>query len=103
MAEEFGVSLASILKERGITSKQLADALEISYKTVREWIGPHGRMPRNPDSIRKLTQFLGVSTHRLLFGEEDPQGFSGILPEKTEIHTGLYEITIRKVQTIKKG
>lgn len=94
---EFGVNLALMLKGRKITGKKLAEELGVSYKTVQEWIGPNGRVPRNPDSIKKLAQYLGITTHRLLFGEDDPQSIIGAVLEKTEIHTGLYEITIKKV------
>lgn len=98
----FGEVLEKLMKDKRISTKELASAVGVPAKTVTEWIGKDGRTPRNTDTIKKLSNFFDVSTHYLLFGEEDPKNIINELIEKTEIHTGLYEITIKKVKQ-KKG
>ena len=89
------------MKQRPISTRSLAKKLNIPYKTVQEWIGADARMPRDPSILKKLSGFFDCSIHFLLFGEEDPKSFIGEILEKTEIHTGLYEISIRKIKTKK--
>jgi transcriptional regulator with XRE-family HTH domain len=93
----FGEILESLMKKRKLTIRALAAQLDISPKTVQEWIGKGGRMPRNPDIIKRLAKSFDISVHYLLFGEEDEIGSLKDIFESSEIHTGLYEITIKKV------
>lgn len=99
MTKTFGEVLKQLMSERNLSVSHLAKAINCPPKTVQEWLGPHGRIPRDLDVLKRLAQFFNCSTHSLLFGEEDPRGILGDILEKTEIHTGLYEITIKKVKT----
>ena len=99
MSKTFGEVLKQLMSERNLSVSQLAKAINCPSKTVQEWLGPHGRIPRDLDVLKRLAQHFHCSTHALLFGEEDPRGLIGEILEKTEIHTGLYEITIKKVKT----
>jgi hypothetical protein len=58
-------------------------------------------MPRDPQVLKKLAEYFDCSVYFLLFGEEDPKSLIGEILEKTEIHTGIYEISIKKVKTKK--
>lgn len=93
----FGENLERLMKERRYTVASLAKELGTPSKTVHEWIGKGGRMPRNPEVLRQLSEVLNVSLYCLLYGEEDPRSALSQILEKTEVHTGLYEITIKKV------
>lgn len=93
----FGQNLSELITQRRVKLKELAAALGIPLKTIHEWTGARGRMPRSPEHIRKLAAYFGVSTHFLLFGEEDPRNLVQNLLEKTEIHTGTYEITVKRI------
>lgn len=95
----FGKNLESLMRQKSISARALAKKLNIPYKTVQEWIGTDARMPRDPNILKKLSSFFDCSVYFILFGEEDPKSFIGEILEKTEIHTGLYEISIRKVKT----
>lgn len=97
MGSDFGTILERLLKERRITQKELSKAVSVSAKTVSEWVGKGGRIPRSPKQLKLLANFFGVSVHYLLFGEDDPQTVIENIFEKTDIHTGLYQITIKKV------
>ncbi|MEN0059634.1 MAG: helix-turn-helix transcriptional regulator [Bdellovibrio sp.] len=99
MSKSFGEVLKQLMSERNLSVSQLAKAINCPSKTVQEWLGPHGRVPRDLEVLKRLAQHFNCSTHSLLFGEEDPRGILGDILEKTEIHTGLYEITIKKVKT----
>lgn len=93
---EFGQRLERLCKERGIAVNELARRISISSKTVHEWVGSSGRLPRNPDHIKALAQFFNVGVEFLLFGEENHINLESLI-SKSEIHTGLYEISIRRV------
>lgn len=93
----FGENLERLMKEKRYNVSSLAQELGIPSKTVHEWVGKGGRMPRKPEVLRQLSDVLNVSVYCLLYGEEDPRSALNQILEKTEIHTGLYEITIKKV------
>ncbi len=99
---EFGQRLEKLCKERGIAVNELARRISISSKTVHEWVGLSGRLPRNPEHIKALAQFFGVTVNFLLFGEESHINLESLI-SKTEIHTGLYEISIRRVSPKNNG
>ena len=89
------------MKEKNLSASKLATALGIPSSTIGDWLS--GRVPRNLDQIRQVADFFKVSTHELLFNEPDPRSLiSEILEGGTEIHSGIYEIIVKKIST-KKG
>jgi transcriptional regulator with XRE-family HTH domain len=94
----FGEILEILMADKRISISTLAKDLKVPSRTVQEWIGKAGRVPRNLESIKKLAEYFDVSVHYLLFGEEDPRSLIDNILEKTAIHTGMYEITIKKVK-----
>lgn len=88
------------MTENNLSAKALARKLDVPYNTLQEWLSSK-RIPRNPESLKKIAQCFNVSVHYILFGEEDPVSLVANILDKTEIHTGLYEITIKKVRTKK--
>jgi transcriptional regulator with XRE-family HTH domain len=86
------------MKDRGLSGRELAKQTGLPYKSLAEWIGQGSRFPRDPAALKKLADFFGVSIHHLLYGEEDPQSILAQLIERTEIHTGMYEITVKRVK-----
>lgn len=94
---DFGTQLEKLCRERGISINELARRLSISSKTVHEWVGKSSRLPRNPEHLKKLSEFFSVSLEYLLFGKECDRIFSDSFSMRSDIHTGLYEITIKKV------
>jgi len=94
---EFGDRLKQLMKKKNLTGKKLSRDLNISYNSIQEWLS--SRMPRDPQVLKKLSNYFNVSVYFLLYGEEDPTSLISSILEKTEIHTGLYEITVKKVKT----
>jgi hypothetical protein len=76
--------------------RELAEAIGQPQKSVQEWV-TNDRLPRDLSVVKKMAEALRCSTHRVLFGEDDAASLLTSVFEKTEIHTGLYEITIKKV------
>ena len=98
----FGKVLEKLLKDNGLSIRQFSQKIGVSPKTAQEWVGKEGRFPSSPDIIKKIADLFEVSVHELLFGETDPRELvNSLLNNKTEIHTGLYEITIKKVNVKK--
>jgi len=95
----FGQNLTRLLKAKNLSVREFAKTIEEPVATVNEWCGSTDRIPRSADVIKKIADFFSVTTHELLFGEADPRSLVGEILERTEIHTGLYEITIKKVNS----
>jgi transcriptional regulator with XRE-family HTH domain len=94
----FGEVLRELMLRDRVSVAEIARAIGEPAKTVQEWVGPRGRTPRDLSKLPKLAEFFHVSVHHLLTGQEDPRsGLEGLL-DKTEIHSGMYEITIKKVK-----
>jgi transcriptional regulator with XRE-family HTH domain len=102
MARSFGENLETLMREKRFSVSVIAKELSMPAKTVHEWVGKDGRMPRNPDVLKRLADLLNVTVYFLLYGEEDPRSPLNHFLEKTEIHTGMYEITIKKVNSKSK-
>ncbi len=96
--KKFGDVLQHLMEQKNLSARELASRLGFPAKTVNEWVGKGGRMPRNPDHLKKLADFFQVSLHQLLFGEDDPRSLLSEVLNKTEIHTGLYEISIKRIE-----
>lgn len=92
----FSTSLKNLMRKKGVTTAELARSLSISPKTISDWLS--GRTPRDLAAVRKCAVYLECSVHFLLFGEEDKHSELSSVFESTEIHTGLYEISIKKVK-----
>jgi len=100
MGRVFGNNLMELIKARNLSVAQLAAELKQSRKTVQEWV-TNSRIPRDPLVLKALSERLQVSVHYLLYGYEDSQDLIATILEKTEIHSGLYEISIKRVTTRK--
>lgn len=99
---EFGVNLEKLLEESGVSITQLAKEIGVGKSTVQEWVGKGGRFPSSPKHIKSIAEYFGITTHELMYGVQDQNGLIGQLLNKTMIHSGLYEISISKVD-MKKG
>ena len=94
---EFGNNLRQLLKENKLSVKEFAEKLDMPIKTVTEW-SAKGRLPRDLNVIKKIASILNWSTHRVLFGEEDPKGLIEESLNNLEIHTGLYQISVKRIK-----
>lgn len=92
---EFAKTLRTLIRQRASTTGELAKEINVSPKTINDWLT--GRTPRDLDAVRRCAEFFNVSVHFLLYGEEDRKNFIEDILEKTELHVGLYEITVRRV------
>ena len=79
-----------------MTMTEFAKAIDCSPKTVSEWIIGK-RNPRDLAAVKRCASVFNVSLHYLLFGEEDPINLVYNLVDSIELHTGVYELSVRKV------
>jgi transcriptional regulator with XRE-family HTH domain len=96
---EFAKTLKKIIRQKAMTTGELAKEINVSPKTINDWLT--GRTPRDLDAVKRCAEVLGVTVHYLLYGEEDRRNLIEEILERTEIHTGLYEISIKKVTSQK--
>jgi len=95
----FAANLNKILKEQGITKKALSEATGIPQSTISEWC--NGREPTLSEPVLKLAQYLGTTLEYLVTGKDIEEELlkdivnSGV-EQFTQIHKGIYRITIEK-------
>jgi transcriptional regulator with XRE-family HTH domain len=99
---DFGIRLEKLLKEHKMTISQFARAIGVSPTSAQEWIGRSSRFPSKPKVLRKIAQVFGLSLHELLFGEPDPMAVISQVLEKTDLFTGTFEISIKRVSPAKR-
>ena len=78
----FGKRLKEVLKNKGITQKELARALGIPYTTLNNWI--RGAADPNLSSLIILANYLDVDLHWLITGKYQNNGKA----PKVQIKTG---------------
>jgi hypothetical protein len=91
----FGVNLEDLLGVKCIAIPTFARSIGVNPKTVYEWIGPGGRMPREAMHIKRAAELLQVSVHRLLYGEEESSSCAFL--GEGEGRVVRYEISVRKL------
>jgi len=100
MTNNFGRNIKALLKERNLSVREFARQIHTSQKTVQEWVSSDGnRIPRSAEVLKDIANYFGCSVYFILFGQEDPRSLISEILDKTEIHSGLYEISIKKVKT----
>lgn len=92
---EFAKTLKTVMRQQAISTAELAKEINVSPKTIADWLT--GRTPRDLDAVKRCADHLKVSVHYLLYGQDDRSSLIEDILHKTEIHSGLYEITIKKV------
>lgn len=58
-----------LLESRGISQKQLSDAIQVSTGNISDW--KSGKSSPKPDAIIKIAEYLNVSTDYLLGKETE--------------------------------
>lgn len=90
--------LKKLMNEQNETLASISKAAGVPKSTISEWLG--NRSP-NPVQAVKVANYLGVSLHYLLFGQDDSmEPLQKILKE--DLFKGTFEISIKRVK-IKEG
>jgi len=74
MTQNIGNRIRSLREKHGLTRSQLAKALGLTFQAIFNW-EEAGRVPR-VDTLTRLAEVLGVSTHYLMTGKEDNDAHS---------------------------
>ncbi len=84
-----------MITDKRYSIKEVAKATGVPNSTLSEWL--NNRTPKNPEQVRSVAKFLGVSLHFLLFGEEDSEEpLHKLLKE--DVFNGTFEINIKRVK-----
>lgn len=70
-----GKLIYALRKEKGLTQKQLADAMKISDKTISKW--ERGLGCPDVSLLRELSEVLGVNIEKILLGNLEPNDSDG--------------------------
>jgi len=86
-------NLKRILEEKELSISELARKSGVPKSTLMTWL-----TGRTPDLIQldKVAQYLGTNIESLAFGRKQEDLFTELM-QKVEVHSGLYEISIKKV------
>jgi transcriptional regulator with XRE-family HTH domain len=60
-------NLRKIISDRGLTVRELAEAVGIKRSTLSDWLA--GASPRDLNEVYRLSKHLGISLEALLFNE----------------------------------
>lgn len=92
---KIGQTLSMLMKQKRMSLTEISKNTKVPVSTISEWLS--NRTPKNPVQVSKVSKFLSVSLHFLLFGEEDSsEPIQRII--KNDIFQGTFEITLRKVK-----
>ena len=95
MSTQIGRVLSKIIQERRLQLKEISKATGVPATTLAEWQA--NRTPKNPNQIRAVAKFLGVSLHFLIFGEEDSEEPIQKLI-KEDFFQGTFEISVKRIK-----
>lgn len=73
--KKVGELLCGLRKEKGLTQKQLADAMHLSDRTISKW--ERGLGYPDVSLLRALSDLLGVNIERILQGDLAPNDLDG--------------------------
>lgn len=91
--EYLGKNLQTMMKERGLSVATLARIIGMNKSTLHNYY--NGVIPRNIESLKKLSEYFGIPIDKLLFEEppvEEPPDASDKSQKSIE---GRYEVIIR--------
>jgi Predicted transcriptional regulators len=80
-----GRLIFDLRKEKGLTQKQLADAMNISHKTISKW--ERGLGCPDVSLLHELSEVLSVNIEKILLGDLDPNNTDGGNMKKIQFYT----------------
>lgn len=87
-------NIKNIMGERGESLSSICKKSNLAKGTVAGWM--EGVAPRNLQDLVRLADALNVSLDYLIANRKEEIDLDNLL-KKVELHTGLYEISIKKV------
>lgn len=97
---KLGSKLNKLCKDRGLSLSKLAREAGVPIQTIHAWTT--GRKSVNPVQLKKVSDVLKVSIHRLIFDEPDPYEEVGEEVLK-EIFSGDVRVTLHRIERKKGG
>jgi transcriptional regulator with XRE-family HTH domain len=87
-------NLRNLLNEKNLSVSALARETGVPKTNIQQWL--NGSSP-NIEQLNMVASYFAVSIDYLAFNKEDQDVVSQIF-SKLEVHTGLYEISVKKMQ-----
>ncbi|AHI07277.1 hypothetical protein BDW_13885 [Bdellovibrio bacteriovorus W] len=94
----FGRVLSSIMKEKKLSLKQIANMAGVSISVVSDWTA--GNVPRDLEAVFKLSSALDVEFSMLLLGRIEEKKQSAVLKHlltEEDLFDGFLRVNIKKV------
>ncbi|NUM87856.1 MAG: helix-turn-helix transcriptional regulator [Bdellovibrionales bacterium] len=100
----FGKILRSIMSERGLTVRAVAEMAGVSSSVVQGWISKS--VPHDLAAVSRLAQALGISFKGLLLGQQETVTHATTLEElfeEQDFFEGVCKINIKRLLPRKQG
>ena len=94
--ERTGQLITELRKEKGLTQKQLADALNVTDKAVSKW--ERGLSFPDVSMLEPLSELLGVSIMEILAGERQPKDGTRTREEAQELINASVELSDKEIR-----
>ena len=94
--ERTGQLITELRKEKGLTQKQLADALNVTDKAVSKW--ERGLSFPDVSMLEPLSELLGVSIMEILAGERQPKDGTLTREEAQELINASVELSDKEIR-----
>ena len=97
---QFGKNLNKIMTERGITQKQLSEAVGVSQSRISEWL-KKGARPRTVEVENALAKFLGIPFSELIAETTQVEGVT-IVGEEVRMSKALFDAKEAEIEYLRK-
>lgn len=88
-------NLKQILEDKQLTVSELARKTGVPKSTLLSWLSEKRSSP-DLYQLQKVCEFLGTNIDAVAFNKKSDDIISQLI-DKIEVHSGLYEITVKKV------
>lgn len=87
------INLKKMLEEKKVSVMELARKTGVPKSNISAWLT--GASP-NLEQLDRVAQFLGTNIDYLAFGRSREDMLANLM-DQVDIHSGIYEIKIRKI------
>ena len=88
-------NLKQLLEDKQLTASEVARKTGIPKSTILSWLSEKRSSP-DIYQLQKVCEFLGTSIEMVAFGKKHDDIISQLI-DKIEVHSGMYEIIVKKV------
>ena len=98
----FGQNLKALMKDRGLTHRQVAEMAGCPVSVINDWVGSGSSTPHDLTRVSRLASALGVSFQWLLLSEHPNINnitLADVFEEVVDDHlSGYFKVEVKKLK-----